>query len=76
MSTLPFDEPEAHGFQRRLGLFDCTMLVAGSMIGSVSSSSRPTCPRRRLVGLVAAVVGGHRRDDPHGRPQLRRAGPA
>src|SRR4051812_14832790 len=34
MSTAPFDEPEAHGFQRRLGLFDCTMLVAGSMIGS------------------------------------------
>src|SRR5262249_2427893 len=34
MSTVPFGEPEAHGFQRRLGLFDCTMLVAGSMIGS------------------------------------------
>src|SRR5947208_11588436 len=34
MSTSPFGEPEAHGFQRRLGLFDCTMLVAGSMVGS------------------------------------------
>src|SRR5215813_9462791 len=34
MSTAPFGEPEAHGFQRRLGLFDCTMLVAGTMIGS------------------------------------------
>src|SRR5262249_27215549 len=34
MSTAPFSEPEAHGFQRRLGLFDCTMLVAGPMIGS------------------------------------------
>src|SRR5262249_13797267 len=34
MSTAPFSEPEAHGFQRRLGLFDCTMLVAGTMIGS------------------------------------------
>jgi APA family basic amino acid/polyamine antiporter len=26
--------PPAHGFQQRLGLFDATMLVAGSMIGS------------------------------------------
>src|SRR5438874_945811 len=29
-----FGEPEEHGFQRRLGLFDCTMLVAGTMVGS------------------------------------------
>lgn len=34
MSTAPFGEPDAHGFQRRLGLFDCTMLVAGTMVGS------------------------------------------
>jgi basic amino acid/polyamine antiporter, APA family len=34
MSTAPFGESDAHGFQRRLGLFDCTMLVAGTMIGS------------------------------------------
>src|SRR5689334_6886542 len=27
-------KPDAHGFQRRLGLFDSTMLVAGAMIGS------------------------------------------
>jgi APA family basic amino acid/polyamine antiporter len=31
---VPPAQPTASGFQRRLGLFDSTMLVAGSMIGS------------------------------------------
>ena len=30
----PVGKPDEPGFQRRLGLFDATMLVAGSMIGS------------------------------------------
>jgi APA family basic amino acid/polyamine antiporter len=33
-SAGPAAAPPAHGFQQRLGLFDATMLVAGSMIGS------------------------------------------
>src|SRR6516165_11667565 len=31
---VPPAQPTASGFQQRLGLFDSTMLVAGSMIGS------------------------------------------
>ena len=34
MSSSAEAPADGHGFQRRLGLFDCTMLVAGSMIGS------------------------------------------
>src|SRR5436305_9250658 len=33
-SGISTPEPAGSGFQQRLGLFDATMLVAGSMIGS------------------------------------------
>src|SRR5262245_35729210 len=33
-TTSAQDQADGHGLQRRLGLFDCTMLVAGSMVGS------------------------------------------
>jgi hypothetical protein len=49
---------ETHHFRRQLGLFDATMLVAGTMIGSgIFLVSSFISARRRLPRLAAARLG-------------------
>ena len=54
------------GFQQRLGLFDATMLVVGTMIGSGIFVASPTLPGRGLGRLADGRVGAGRRHDHHG----------
>jgi hypothetical protein len=51
---------EQQGFVRGLGLFDATMVVAGSMIGSASSSCRRISRGRWVRGGLLIM-------DHHGR---------
>jgi len=65
-----------HGFVRAIGLFDGTMIVVGSMIGSASLSLPRNLACDRLRGRTAAHLDPHRAADDCRRAFLWRIGRA
>ena len=62
------DTGEQRGFVRGLGLFDATMVVAGSMIGSgIFIVSADIARQVGSAGWLLAVWARHRRADRHRR---------